>query len=148
MSAPPPVTELIPHRAPFLLIDEVLELEPDRALAVRTLTEDDAFFGGHYPDRPMMPGVLMCEAALQTGAYLMAARMRQAGEVAHGVPVVTRLESVKFKRGLAPGDRFEIEVERTEAVGPAQWMSARLRKDGKLVAQLRFAVMLAPEESE
>jgi 3-hydroxyacyl-[acyl-carrier-protein] dehydratase len=137
----PPVSTLIPHRSPFLFLDQVVELTEARVVARRTLRPDEPQFQGHYPDFALMPGVLLCEAALQAGAYLMAATAEEPRS--DGFPVVTRMKDVRFKRPVRPGDEIEIEVEKTERVGPVQWLSGRVRVKGKLAAQLGFAVTLA-----
>ncbi|MGF1510973.1 MAG: 3-hydroxyacyl-ACP dehydratase FabZ family protein [Myxococcota bacterium] len=139
---PEPPSGLIPHRPPFLFIDEVVHVDESRVVATRRLRPDEPQFSGHYPDFPVMPGVLLCEAVLQAGAYLVAATTT--GErMASGVPVVTRLEHARFKRPARPGDVLEIEVERVESVASVEWMQGAIRIDGKLALSLRFAVTWA-----
>ncbi|MEM6368961.1 MAG: 3-hydroxyacyl-ACP dehydratase FabZ family protein [Myxococcota bacterium] len=141
-----PVEELIPHRAPFAFLDELLEVEGNRLRARRTIRADEPHFAGHYPKAPLMPGVLLCEAALQAGACLLSSRL-PAGS-AHGVPVVSKIEEARFKRPVRPGDQIEVEVEELEVVGPAHWMKGKITCNGKLVVSLRFTVMLAEMEAE
>ena len=91
----------IPHRAPFLLVDEIVEQSPDRIVCRKRFTGDEYFFSGHYPNFPIVPGVLLCEAAMQAGAILLSTHMNAAEG---GVPVATRLNDVRLKRMVRPGD--------------------------------------------
>jgi len=86
----------IPHRPPFLLIDEVVEQSVDRIVCRKHFTGDEFWYQGHYPDYPITPGVLLCEAAMQAGAVLLAEITKQAQEndVPDGVPVATRMNNV------------------------------------------------------
>jgi 3-hydroxyacyl-[acyl-carrier-protein] dehydratase len=140
-----PIHDLLPHRPPFLFLDEIVELGPTKLVARRTIRADEPHFQGHYPGRPIMPGVLICEAALQAGCYLMAS---QGAPDPTKVPVVTRMNDVKFKRMVKPGDTIEIDVELERSVMSVHYMRATVRSSGKTAASLTFAVMLAsPEEA-
>jgi len=102
------IRRLIPHRYPFLLVDRVVELEPSRRIvAIKNVTINEGFFQGHFPQKPMMPGVLICEAMAQVGA-IFARCSDQEGET---VFVLTGLDRVKFKRPVPPGDQLRIELE-------------------------------------
>ena len=106
----------IPHRPPFLLIDAVLEQSDDRIVCRKLFTGDEFWYQGHYPDYPLTPGVLLCEAAMQAGAVLLSEITKQAqeNEIPDGVPVVTRMNNVQFRAMVHPGDEIEIEVNLTE----------------------------------
>ena len=137
------ICRLIPHRDPFLWIDEVVAESANRLTARKFVAPDLDVFRGHYPGQPVLPGVLLCEAAMQAGAVLIA---RQAGDAlpAGRVPVVTRINNVKFRQMVRPGDWLEIEVELIERVADAFFLKAKIKVDGKSAAQLEFACLLAP----
>jgi 3-hydroxyacyl-[acyl-carrier-protein] dehydratase len=132
----------IPHRPPFLFLDEIIEHSDSRIRCRKTWREDEWFYAGHYPNRPITPGVLLCEAAMQAGAALMALRQPLA---AGKIPVATRLDEVRLKRVVRPGETCEIEVELTEQLADAFYMTAKVTVGGKLAARLNFAGMLADE---
>lgn len=136
------IHQAIPHRAPFLLLDEILVWEEARLVAARQLTGEEFWFQGHYPGQPIMPGVLQCEACLQAGAVLIS-KIVAAGPLATNVPVATRLNNVRFKHILRPGDRIEIEVELTERLADAFFLVGKVSCKGKVATRLDFAVTVA-----
>src|SRR5689334_11999787 len=118
----------IPHREPFLLVDEVVERTDSRILCRKRFTGDEWFFAGHFPSRPIVPGVILCEAALQAGAILIG---RQRKPSADQLPVVTRLNDVRFKQQVRPGETIDIDVTLREETGGAYFFDASVMLDGK-----------------
>lgn len=137
------ICRLIPHRDPFLWIDEVIAESAHRLTARKFVAPDLDVFRGHYPGRPVFPGVLLCESAMQAGAVLIA---RQAGDAiqAGRVPVASRINNVKFRRMVRPGDWLQIEVELVERLADAFFLKAKITVEGQSAAQLEFACTLAP----
>ncbi|MCR9198779.1 MAG: beta-hydroxyacyl-ACP dehydratase [Planctomycetaceae bacterium] len=134
------IKECIPHRAPFLWLDEISELSQTRIVATKHLGEDLPVFQGHYPDFPVFPGVLQCESCFQAGAVLIS----KVVEVGEGeVPVVTRLNNTQFRRMIRPGETIQIEVDLTERVSNAFYMKGRVTVDGKVTARLEFVCTAA-----
>jgi 3-hydroxyacyl-[acyl-carrier-protein] dehydratase len=137
------IEALIPHRDPFLWIDEVVEIDDQRIHAKKKIDEELDVFRGHYPHFPILPGVLQLEAAFQTGAILIA-KTQQVGE--GQVPVVTRVNNTKFRAMVKPGDTLDIEVELTERVSNAFFLKGKVSVDGKVTVRLEFACAAAKVE--
>jgi len=135
------VTDLVPHRPPFLFLDEIISADETKVVARRTVRLEEPHFAGHYPGRPIMPGVLLCEAVLQAGCVLMV--MKSGGKKPDGDPVVTRMNEVRFKRMVKPGDVLEITAELVETKMGVSFMKGAVRVEGKIAAMLEFAVTIA-----
>lgn len=138
---PRPVKALLPHREPFLFLDEVVELREGSIVARRLVRADEPQFEGHYPGQPIMPGVLLCETVLQAGAYLMAHKEGLEANM-KGAPVVTRLNNVKFKRIVKPGDLLEVRAEHRRSIMGAHMLKGSITCEGKIACSLEFSVML------
>ena len=137
------VTDLIPHRPPFLFVDEIVSETADTLVARRTFRADEYFYQGHYPGQPITPGVLLCEAVFQAGALLMAKRAQAAGGAAGaqgGVPLLARVSDVKFRNPVFPGDTVELSVKIKEVMGGFTMMSGAITSAGKRVLSVDFAV--------
>lgn len=134
----------IPHRPPFLWVDEIISVEDSAITTRKMIGEDLDVFKGHYPDNPIMPGVLLCEAIFQTGALLMSHLPDIAdGEQEQSVPVITRIEGAKFKRMVKPGDELEIHVKIREKVSSVYFLRGTVRVRGKVTTQADFACAMA-----
>jgi 3-hydroxyacyl-[acyl-carrier-protein] dehydratase len=134
------ILSAIPHRPPMLLVDAILQRSENRIVCRKTFREDEFFFQGHYPGFPLVPGVILCEAAMQTGAILLSQFIAEGS----GVPVATRMNEVKFKNMVRPGETIEMEIDLTERMANAFFLKARITKEGKLAASFEFACALAP----
>jgi 3-hydroxyacyl-[acyl-carrier-protein] dehydratase len=132
----------IPHRAPMLLVDEIVQREDERLVCRKTFRDDEFFVQGHYPGFPLVPGVILCECAMQAGAVLLSQMVKDAA----GVPVITRVKDVRFRRMVRPGDTIEIEVQLQERLASAFFLSAKVVCEGKTAARLEFACTLADIE--
>ncbi len=139
----------IPHRPPFLFLDEILELTAAGIRAVYTPRPDSPLwrevYAGHYPGQPLTPGVLICEMVLQAAAVLAYETAKT--EKLAGVPVVTRLQNVKFKKMLPPDRQVEIRASLQERLANAFFMKGEVRSGGSVIAQLEFAVAFASPET-
>ncbi|MBC2604052.1 3-hydroxyacyl-ACP dehydratase FabZ family protein [Puniceicoccus vermicola] len=136
----------IPHRPPFLFIDEVVEIEEGRLVAERSIREDELHFEGHYPGNPIMPGVLICEAAFQAAAVLLVNRLEAQGEEIGGrTPVLSRISDARFKAMVKPGDQIKIIVTHKETISRFEFLDAVIEKDGRKAATLSFALALIAE---
>ena len=142
------IQSAIPHRDPFLLIDTVVEQDKNRIICQKTLSGDEFWFAGHYPEFPLMPGVLLCEAAMQAGAVLLTAHAE-----GDGVPVATRMRDVRFKRMVRPGETMTLEVTLDETVSQAFFLTARVTVADELAMRMQFACTLTevadqPQQAE
>ena len=133
----------IPHRYPFLLVDRIVEVEADqRIVGIKNVTVNEGFFQGHFPNRPVMPGVLICEAMAQVGAIL--AYTSRGGGDGEKAFVLTGLDRVKFKRPVEPGDQLRLELTCLKRRGSFWKMTGVAMVDGKIVAQAEISAMEVP----
>lgn len=137
----------IPHREPFLLLDKIVEQSDNRIVCRKRFTGEEFWYRGHYPKFPLTPGVLLCEAAMQAGAVLL---LKYASEGQSGVPVATRMNNVKFKTMVRPGDTIDLEVELVERIADAFFLNAKVTVGGKTAVTFDFACKMAqpPHKSE
>ncbi|QYY35178.1 3-hydroxyacyl-ACP dehydratase FabZ family protein [Ruficoccus sp. ZRK36] len=143
------LVKTIPHRPPFLFVDEVDELREDGITARRTLRADEFYFEGHYPGNPLMPGVLLCESAFQTAAIYLVKRMEGAGvDMANRTPILSRIMEAKFKNMVRPGEAFIIDVSYTKTMADFHFLKAVIkREDGKTAVTLEFVLAMIKAEA-
>ena len=136
------IEQLIPHRAPFLLVDEILELEPGkRVVGRREIRADDWWFPGHFPQRPVMPGVLTIEAIAQAGAVAVLADEANRGKM----PFFAGIDDCRFKRIVEPGDILTLECEFVRVRGPIAKGQGRASVGDELAAEAMLTVFVADE---
>ena len=150
MSAIDAVKALIPHRPPFLFVDEIVSESAEGLLAKRTWRAEEDFYRGHYPNAPITPGVLLCEAVFQTGALYMAKQAQAAGAApGSGVPLLSKISDVRFRTPIYPGDTILIEVKKKEVVAGFTMMSGAIKKaDGARVMNVDFTVAWKTPEGQ
>ena len=136
------ICKILPHRYPFLLIDRVLELERmKRIVALKNVTINEPFFQGHFPEKPIMPGVLIVEAIAQAGGLLLLTEVPNRDEM---LMVFTGIEKARFRRPVVPGDQVRIEVEVRAWRVTAARLEGKAYVDGKVAAEATVTCRLVP----
>jgi 3-hydroxyacyl-[acyl-carrier-protein] dehydratase len=130
------IEQLIPHRPPMRLLDEIVSLTESTIVCKKTFRAGEFFVQGHFPKFPLVPGVIQCECCLQAGAILLSKLTPEGDDV---VPVATRMDGVKFKRMVRPGEMVEIHVTLNDHVSNAYFLTGKVLVEGKLAARLDFA---------
>lgn len=140
------IRELLPHRYPFLLVDKLRDIVPGKsATGIKNVTINEPFFPGHFPARPVMPGVLMIEALAQTASVLV---FRSLGLKADDLVFFMAIENAKFRQPVGPGDVLELKVEVIRGRGKVWKFQGHCEVEGKLVAEAQFTAMMAPEDAK
>jgi 3-hydroxyacyl-[acyl-carrier-protein] dehydratase len=135
------IKEMIPHRYPFLMIDKIRLIEFDkRAVGIKSVTANEPHFEGHFPNRPVMPGVLIVEAMAQTAGCLVVGTL---GKEAEGkIVYFMTVDNARFRKPVVPGDQLEIDVRKQRNRGPVWKFSGKAYVDGALVAESVFSAMI------
>ncbi len=139
------VKKLIPHRPPFLFVDEIISSTEESLVAQRTMRSDEPFFAGHYPGNPIMPGVLIAESVFQAGAIHLVNTLREEAVPKNAVPVLVRISDARFRQVIRPGDVLTIEVKLNEKMGKFFFMHGRVTSDGRRVMTVDFSVAMVAE---
>lgn len=144
------ILQAIPHRPPFLFVDEVVEQSVDSLTAKKHVDASEAFFEGHYPGNPIMPGVLISEAVFQTGAIFLTRLLAEELESDPDmVPVLTKIVDARFRSIVRPGDDLYITVKLKEKAGRFIFMAGGVKNgEGKRVMNVTFSVALAKAEQK
>lgn len=133
------IQEIIPHRYPFLMIDKIVELEEHvSAVGIKNVTINEPFFQGHFPDNPIMPGVLIVEAMAQVSAVLA----YKSGAQGRGIYFMS-IERVKFRKPVVPGDQLKIAVKTTHRRNTVWKISGQTYVNDKVIAEAEFTAMIA-----
>jgi 3-hydroxyacyl-[acyl-carrier-protein] dehydratase len=138
------IMEMIPHRYPMLMIDRIVQMVADStATGVKNVTANEAYFQGHFPERPIMPGVMIIESMAQTAAVLV---VHTLGADAEGKLVYfMSIDNARFRRPVVPGDAMLVEVTRVRRRGPVWKFASVARVDDDVVAEATFAAMILDE---
>jgi 3-hydroxyacyl-[acyl-carrier-protein] dehydratase len=139
------IMKILPHAYPFLLVDRILEIEPDkRIVGIKNVTYNEPFFPGHFPGRPIMPGVLIVEAMAQTAGVLAFKSMPE--EDQGRTVYFLGIDNVRFRKPVVPGDQLRLELEITKHRQAIWGFKGKALVDGKLVAEAELLAMLGDEK--
>ncbi len=144
------IKDSIPHREPFLFADRIVEQTDTCIVTERLIRAEEPHFKGHYPEFPLMPGVLLCEACFQAGAILLGSREMGSGTaksaepdpISRLFPMVTRIQDAKFKNPVFPGETIRVEVNVDEKMGNAYLMTGKVTSGDKKVLTVQFIVAM------
>lgn len=135
------IVKVLPHRYPFLLVDRILELEPrKRVVGIKNVTFNEPQFTGHFPDRPIMPGVLIIEALAQVGAVLMLEMPENKGKLG----ILAGIDACRFRRMVVPGDQLRMEIELLKLKGAFSKVKATATVEGQLAAEAELMFTVTP----
>lgn len=135
------IKQLLPHRYPFLLVDKIIELVPkERIVGIKQVTYNEFFFRGHFPETPVMPGVLIIEALAQAGAVLA---LREIEDREKKIPYFSGIEKARFRRPVVPGDTLTLEVTALRIGHKIQKMRGEAKVDGQLAADCEIMSVIA-----
>ena len=139
------IRDILPHRYPMLLVDRILELEPDRIVGIKNVTLNEPFFAGHFPDFPVMPGVLIIEAMAQVAGVLV---LKEIADRRNKLVFLAAVESAKFRKPVVPGDQLRIEMKVGRKKASVAKMYGQATVDGVVVAEAEVLCKLADKAPE
>ncbi len=137
------IRRILPHRYPFLLVDQILELEPERIVGIKNVTANEPFFPGHFPEFPIMPGVLIVEAMAQTAGVLV---LKSIPDRESKLVYLVSIERAKFRKPVVPGDQLRIEMAVIRRKGSVAKMAGRATVNGVLVAEAEVMCKLQDKD--
>jgi len=139
------IRDILPHRYPFLLVDRIEELEPERIVGIKNVTANEPFFTGHFPDYPVMPGVLIVEAMAQVAGVLV---LNTIPDRKNKLVLLAGVDSAKFRKPVRPGDQLRIEMKLLKRKATLAKMSGTATVNGVLVAEAEMFCVLADRASQ
>jgi 3-hydroxyacyl-[acyl-carrier-protein] dehydratase len=139
------IRAILPHRYPFLLVDRIIEMEPDRIVGIKNVTANEPFFQGHFPDYPVMPGVLIVEAMAQAAGVLV---LKSMPDRENKLVLLVAIENARFRKPVVPGDTLRLEMQVIKRKASVAKMSGRATVDGVLVAEAEVMCKLADREEK
>lgn len=137
------IREILPHRYPFLLVDAILELEPDRIVGIKNVTANEPYTTGHFPDYPVMPGVLIVEAMAQVAGVMV---LKQIPDRKKKLVLLASIEEAKFRRQVRAGDQLRMEMKVIKKKASVAKMAGTATVDGVVVAEAQVMCKLADRE--
>lgn len=138
------IKQILPHRYPFLLVDKIIELEPEvRIVGIKQVTFNEQFFQGHFPEAPVMPGVLQIEALAQVGAILA---LREFEDRANKIPFFTGINGARFRRPVVPGDTLTLEVTALRIGRKVQKMHGEAKVEGQITAEAEIMSVIGDKK--
>ena len=138
------IMEMVPHRYPFLMIDRVIEIVPDKsAIGIKNVTINEPYFKGHFPNRPIMPGVLIIEAMAQTAAVLVINGMKEGAN--NQAVYFMSIDSARFRKPVIPGDMMELKIYKKQSRGNVWKFVGEAYVEENLVSESTFSAMIASQ---
>ncbi len=138
------IRRILPHRYPFLLVDRIVELEAERVVGIKNVTANEPFFTGHFPDFPVMPGVLIVEAMAQAAGVLV---LRTIADRDDKLVFLVSVDAARFRKPVVPGDTLRLEMTVIKRKGSVAKMAGRATVDGVLVAEAEVMCKLEDKKS-
>ena len=139
------IRAILPHRYPFLLVDRIVEMEPERVVGIKNVTFNEPFFMGHFPDFPVMPGVLIVEAMAQTAGVLV---LKSMPDRSNKLVLLVAIDYARFRRPVVPGDTLRMEMTIVKRKASVAKIAGRATVDGQLVAEVEVMCKLADKEEK
>jgi beta-hydroxyacyl-ACP dehydratase FabZ len=139
------IRAILPHRYPFLLVDRIVEMEPERVVGIKNVTLNEPFFTGHFPDFPVMPGVLIVEAMAQTAGVLV---LQSMPDRQNKLVLLVAIDYARFRRPVVPGDTLRMEMTIVKRKASVAKIAGRATVDGHLVAEIEVMCKLADKEEK